>query len=147
MIRLLATFFYLGKSPWIPGTVGTLGGIPLVMVLFQLGSTGYVVGACVLTLTAIIIAQMFETKYNVHDSHEVVIDEVVGYVIAMAGLPPKLTYFVAAFVIFRLLDGLKPFPINYIDRHIHGGVGTVSDDILAGVITNLILQVILKQTQ
>ena len=144
MIRLLATVFYLGRSPICPGTVGTLGGIPVVLFFCYLGPVGYVVGAFFLTLVAIIVSQIFETKFKVHDSQEIVIDEVAGYVVAMAWVPPHLIYFVIAFIIFRLLDIFKPFPIHYIDQHVSGGVGTVGDDILAGILTNCIVQVIVK---
>ncbi len=146
MVRLLATFFYLGRSPWIPGTVGTLGGIPLAMVFLCGGHTGYILATLLLTLVAIFVAQAFENKYDVHDSREIVIDEVAGYAVAMTWLPVTWQSFLFAFVIFRILDGLKPFPLSYIDRHIQGGLGVVADDILAGVITNFILQVMLVQT-
>ena len=146
MVRLFATFFYLGTSPRIPGTIGTLGGIPVVLALFYLGELGYMAGALILTLVAIGVAQAFEEKYGVHDSREVVIDEVIGYVVAMTWLPITWQSFVFAFGIFRLLDGFKPFPIGYIDRRVKGGLGVVADDIFAGVITNLILQIVFAQT-
>ena len=146
MVRLLATFFYLGTSRWIPGTVGTLGGIPVVIALLYLGDIGYMVGAFVLVLAAIGISQVFEEKYNVHDSREIVIDEVVGYVVAMTWLPWTWQSFVSAFAIFRLLDGFKPFPINYIDRRMKGGLGVVADDLFAGIVTNFILQIVFTKT-
>lgn len=146
MLRLLATFFYLGFCPWFPGTVGTLGGIPVIIALFYLGNIGYMVGAFILTLLAIGVSQAFEEKYGVSDSPEIVIDEVIGYVVAMTWLPLTWQSFVLSFAIFRLLDGFKPFPISYIDSHVKGGLGVVADDLLAGMITNLILQVVFTQT-
>ena len=146
MIRLLATFFYLGTSPRMPGTVGTLGGVPVVMALYQLGALGYMFGALILTLLAIGVSQVFESRYGVSDSPEVVIDEVVGYVVAMTWLPWTWQSFVFAFVLFRLLDIWKPFPIGYIDRNVKGGLGVVVDDVAAGLVVNLVLQIVYTHT-
>lgn len=141
MIRLLATFFYLGRFPWMPGTIGTLGAIPLVWLLTLGGAWSYTIGIALLMILAIGVSEAFERKYKEKDSPQIVIDEVIGYVIAMAGLPEKSLAFLWAFIIFRFLDIFKPFPINYIDRHIRGGLGVVADDVLAGILTNLILRI------
>ena len=136
----------MGRSPWIPGTIGTLGGLPVVWGLYHLGEVGYLLGALAFIFIAIVVSELFEQKYEVHDSREIVIDEVSGYVVAMALLPLTWPYLLSAFVIFRLLDGLKPFPIGWLDRRIGGGLGVVTDDIFAGMVTNLVLQVVWFQT-
>ena len=146
LIKILATGFYFGKAPIAPGTVGTIWGIPVAFLLAQLGPYAYMLGAIVFTIFAIFIAEAYEKKIDVHDAREVVIDEVVGYVIAMTWLPLTWQSFVAAFIVFRLLDWLKPFPIGMIDKKVKGGLGVVADDVVAGIITNFILQVVYTHT-
>ncbi len=80
---------------------------------------------------------------DVHDSQEVVIDEVVGYLVAFTWLPMNWTSVVTAFVLFRALDIVKPFPISWLDRKVKGGLGTVVDDLAAGLVANIILQAVL----
>jgi len=87
LIISLATFFYLGKAPKFPGTVGTLGAIPVVLLLFMTGKLFYMLGAFLLTIFAVFVAQSFETRFGGHDNSEIVIDEVAGFVVAMTWLP------------------------------------------------------------
>lgn len=145
-VLLLATWFYLGKFPKAPGTIGTLGAIPLVIGLSFLGSLGYMFGAIILTLFSVFVAELYERTSEKHDAKEVVIDEVVGYVVAMTWLPLTWQSFLVAFLLFRFFDILKPPPIGTIDKRIEGGLGVVADDILAGVVTNFILQVVYMHT-
>ena len=88
---------------------------------------------------------MYERTYQVHDPKEIVIDEVVGYVIAMTWLPLTWQSFLAAFVMFRFFDILKPGPIRRIDQKVKGGLGTVLDDVAAGLISSVLLQVLLRE--
>jgi phosphatidylglycerophosphatase A len=74
------------------------------------------------------------------DSGHIVIDEVAGYFISMIFLPQTFGYFAAAFVLFRIFDILKPPPINRL-QHFHGGVGVMADDIAAGILANIVLQI------
>jgi phosphatidylglycerophosphatase A len=146
MVALLATFFGLGKSPIMPGTVGTLGGVVFTLIVAPLGPYPYMALTLLLCLVSLIVAQLYESKFGVHDASEVVIDEVVGYAIAMTWLPFTWQSFVAAFVLFRVLDILKPFPISYLDLKVQGGVGVVIDDVVAGIITNVVLQWVFVKT-
>lgn len=145
-IKLLATGLYAGKSPKAPGTVGTLVAIPLVLILGQFSQVSYMIFATVFLLSAIYVAHLYEQLMGLHDSQEIVIDEMVGYVITMLWLPLTWQSVALGFVLFRLLDILKPFPIGYVDRKIGGGLGVVCDDALAGVIANIVLQIIYKKT-
>lgn len=145
-IELLATFFYLGRVPLIPGTIGTLGAIPLVF-LFNLGGLiGYTALTFVFCLFAIRISDIYEHTVQDHDTKEVVIDEVAGFLVTMFWMPATWQAFVYGFLLFRILDIFKPFPINLIDRRAQGGFGTVVDDLVAGVIANVILQFVYTQT-
>ncbi len=140
-IKLLATFFYTGLAPKAPGTVGTLAAIPLVLVASLMGSVPYVIITVVLVLAAIFVAQLYERSVGSHDNSEIVIDEVVGFMMAMALVPITWVSLLVGFVLFRIIDIFKPFPISYLDRNIKGGLGVVIDDLAAGVVVNILLQV------
>ncbi|RME14272.1 MAG: phosphatidylglycerophosphatase A [Bdellovibrio sp.] len=146
MVQLLATWFYLGKSPWAPGTLGTLGAVPLVWLLAQLHPLAYMGWALALCVISVFVATAHELKLGVHDSGEIVIDEVVGFVVAMTWLPFSWVFCLSAFLLFRFLDIWKPFPIGWLDRKIQGGIGVVTDDVAAGIITNMVLQLVYFKT-
>ena len=99
-----------------------------------------------LVLFAVVIAQLHENFKGEHDSKEIVIDEIVGYLIAMTWLPLNWISLGLAFVLFRFFDILKPWPIREIDQRVGGGLGVVVDDVAAGIAASLILQVIYVQT-
>lgn len=145
-IDLLATWGGVGKIKKAPGTFGTLAALPLVWIVAQAGPIIYMILTVLLTIAAIFIAEFYERAHGGHDSKEVVIDEVIGIMIAMAWLPLTWQSFVAAFVLFRLLDIVKPPPIRHFDRNVKGGFGVVADDLIAGLITNVVLQIVFTET-
>lgn len=145
-IFYFVTFFGVGLAPKAPGTFGTLAALPLIWALFSIGPFVYMAVTLALALVAIFMCQIYESRSGRHDQPEIVIDEVLGIMIAMTWLPMTWQSFVAAFVLFRILDIWKPFPIGYLDQRIPGGVGVIADDVAAGLITNIVLQVILNQT-
>ena len=146
LIHVLATGLYLGHAPKAPGTFGTLLGIPLTILFFQFGAYGYMGASILFIIISIFIADLYEKQQETHDNSEIVIDEIAGFLVTMVWLPLTWQTFVAAFILFRILDALKPFPISYVDRKIEGGLGGVADDILAGVIANVLLQLVYTQT-
>jgi phosphatidylglycerophosphatase A len=146
LLEQLATGFGLGRMRKAPGTFGTLLGIPLVGLFSLTGPLTYVVASLAITIGAIYVAEWYERRHDSHDPKEIVIDEVAGYFIAMALIPFTWQGVLASFVLFRFFDAVKPFPISYVDKNVEGGIGTVADDVLAGVISNIILQVIYQQT-
>ncbi len=142
----LATFFGVGKTSKAPGTWGTLACVPLALVLNYLGPF-WAMGVTVLMLpVAILSAEIYEKQNGDHDAKEVVIDEVLGFLITMTWLPISWQCYVLGFFLFRFLDILKPFPIGYIDKKVRGGLGVVADDVVAGIIANIVLQVIYTKT-
>lgn len=141
-VEALATFFYLGKASIAPGTLGTLGAVPVVILLGLANPIVYVLGTVGIGIASVFVAQQYEHQFGVHDSRNVVIDEVVGFLVAMIWLPLTWQTLVAAFVMFRIFDIWKPFPINLIDQKVKGGVGVVLDDVVAGIATNLILHAV-----
>ena len=141
------TFFYLGKAPKAPGTVGTLGAVPVVILLHSVGSDlFYIVTAFLFCLVSIIIIHIYEKRSRTHDAGEIVLDEVAGYIISMALLPLTWQSLLFAFLLFRFFDILKPFPIGMLDKKIQGGLGVMADDMAAGIVVNLILQAVYAKT-
>jgi phosphatidylglycerophosphatase A len=146
LILVLASAGYVGYIPVASGTFGTVVAIPMFwgfdalratsVPLFLLTYLGFVAAACW-------IAGQAEMYLQEHDSHKIVIDEVVGYVAATMFLRPTWTHALLAFVIFRALDVIKPFPAGYIDKHFPGGYGVVLDDVVSGLYSNLVLQVLI----
>lgn len=142
----LAPFFGVGSLPYGPGTWGTLAAVPLAAALMWLGPLWHMAATILLIPLAILSAQYYCTDCGIHDASEVVIDEVVGFLITMVMLPLTWQAFVVGFVLFRVLDILKPFPISYLDRKVKGGAGVILDDVVAGMIANLVLHVFYAKT-
>ncbi len=139
--EFIATGFYVGRLP-APGTLGTLWGVPLVyLVSFNPWTT--------LTATAFIFLVGLITSNEVikmtgdSDPEEVVIDEVAGYVACFLFVEPSLKTYLLAFLLFRIIDIYKPFPVNLFEK-IPGAWGVMLDDVVAGVITSFILLLLLK---
>jgi phosphatidylglycerophosphatase A len=143
LIILLASVGYIGYIPFASGTFGSLVGIPLFfgfdalrgasVPLYLLVYIAAVGGACW-------VAGKADALLNEHDSHKIVIDEVVGYLAATLFLEPTWSHAIWAFFVFRALDVIKPFPANYIDANFPGGYGVTLDDVVSGVYTNLLLR-------
>ncbi len=94
----------------------------------------------------VMAAQAYEAQSNSHDAKEIVIDEVVGFLITMTWLPMTWQSVVLGFLLFRFFDIVKPPPIRQLDRKVPGGLGVMIDDVAAGFISSLILQTIYTQT-
>ena len=147
VIEAIATGLYLGKIPVAPGTFGTLLGLPLAWVCAHyLPPTGYMVGIVVMIAVSSISAELHERYTKLHDPGEIVIDEIVGFMITMTWLPQNWQTYALAFVFFRFFDIVKPFPIRQIDQRVKGGFGTTLDDVAAGLVANVLLQVIFSET-
>lgn len=142
----IVTFFGAGKLKPAPGTWGTLAAVPLALLVNWAGPLVAMGVTLLLVPISIIACNLYESTKSGHDHPEVVIDEVLGYLIAMTWLPLTWQAYVLGFVLFRLLDIFKPFPIGYLDKRIPGGVGVVADDIAAGMLVNIALQILYNQT-
>lgn len=142
----LATFFGVGKFPKAPGTMGTLATIPLWFLLSQTGPIPYMLVTFLLIPVGVMAAQAYEDSVQKHDSKEIVIDEVVGFLITMTWVPLTWQSLVFGFCIFRFLDIVKPPPIRQLDQKVGGGFGVMVDDIAAGVIGSVLMQLIYNQT-
>ena len=143
-VRWVAFGLGVGLLPMAPGTFGTLLAVPLVLLLLAfLDPLVYAIVCVALVGMAIMVADRVEHQLGQEDPGVIVIDEVAGFVVAMAFLPAKLWVVVIAFAIFRLLDILKPPPIDWIERRFKGGIAIVADDVVAGLLTNAVVHLLL----
>lgn len=132
----------LGALPTAPGTWGTLGALPLWFLLHRLGLGWYLFLVLLLSLAAIWLADRAGRLLGVEDSPVIVIDEIVGLLLGLAGVSPGFAHALAAFLLFRFFDIVKPFPADWCDDNLGGGLGVVADDLVAGVMTGLAMAVI-----
>jgi phosphatidylglycerophosphatase A len=145
-LLFVATGFFIGTVPFAPGTFGSLIGLPVCFLLSRLNLLQSVISILVFILFAIGIASAAEKILKQKDPGQIVIDEIAGLMVTFAGLPFNLKTALAGFIIFRVFDILKPFPIRILERRVGGGTGVVLDDVLAGVYGNLILRLVIYIT-
>jgi len=142
-LKTLGTWFGLGLVPFAPGTFGTLGAIPLVYLFQRWGEMPYMFSVLLFAVASIFIAQLYEEVVAAdHDPSEFVLDEVAGFLVTMTWIPFTWAYLLAGFVLFRLFDIVKPFPISWVDKRVPGGFGAVADDLLAGILASIGMQLI-----
>lgn len=132
LARALATWFGCGLSPVAPGTIGTLGALPLYFLTQCGGSIAVWAMAIVVTVVGVWSADVFAKATGSKDPQQVVIDEVAGVFFALAAAPFTVRGIVASVVFFRAFDILKPFPARRAER-LPGGWGIVADDVVAGL--------------
>jgi phosphatidylglycerophosphatase A len=142
-VLFLATGFYVGNIPLAPGTFGSLIGLALCFLLAGIQLPPAIVLAVLFIGFAVWIAHAAEKTLKKKDPGCIVIDEVCGMVVTLIGLPFNLTTAVIGFIIFRILDILKPFPIRTLDKRLAGGIGIVADDVVAGIFANIFLRILL----
>ena len=139
LLMFIATGAGSGYLPKAPGTWGTLVGLLLWWPLAGLSLTAYLATVAVLFIVGVASAGAAEKILDRGDPGVVVIDEIVGVLIALAAVPLHPAAALAGFALFRLFDIAKPFPVGWADRHLHGGLGIMLDDVAAGLYALLVL--------
>jgi phosphatidylglycerophosphatase A len=139
LLKNIATLGFVGYLPVAPGTWGTLAGLLLVGFL-SMSATAHLFLMIVVTGIGIVSSGVAEQMIGETDSGHIIIDEVAGFLVSVLLVPHTYGYLIAGFLLFRIFDILKPFPIRKLERTLKGGAGIMADDILAGVFTNIILQ-------
>lgn len=139
-IHWLAWGLGTGLSPWAPGTVGTLLALPLAGFMSKLSRRSYAVLVLALFLPGIFICGQTARDFGAIDPGFIVYDEIVGFLVAVYGIPFNRRWMPAAFALYRLFDIWKPFPVGWIEDKLGLGSGIMADDVVAGLYTLLILQ-------
>ncbi|GAA3536986.1 phosphatidylglycerophosphatase A family protein [Zobellella aerophila] len=139
-LHLLALGFGAGLSPVMPGTMGTLAAVPLYWLIQGLPLGWYLALLVVGFIAGIWICNAATKAIGRHDHGAIVWDEIIGFGITMTAAPAGWQWVLAGFVLFRLFDIVKPWPIRWFDRRIHGGFGIMLDDVIAGIFAWLCLQ-------
>jgi phosphatidylglycerophosphatase A len=136
--EVVATWFGCGLSPIAPGTVGSIGTVPLHLLLRSLGPVPYWTGTALITLLGVWAAERVAQQSGEKDPQRVVIDEVAGTLIAMGLVNGRsLAVRLAALLLFRAFDVVKPGPIDSVQRLEPAGLGIMADDVLAGLAAGL----------
>lgn len=154
-VHFIAFGFGSGLAPWAPGTFGTLAALPLFPLLALLPGSAYAAACALLFVFGCWVCGESARLLSVHDYPGLVFDEIVGFLITAAPIVhfldpyslPALGALAGAFVLFRAFDILKPWPIGVIDRQVHGGLGVMLDDALAGLMGAAVLALALHFAQ
>ena len=141
-VNFLAFGFASGLAPFAPGTFGTLTAIPLYLLMQDLSLPVYLFVVLLVTLSGIWICDKASKSLAVHDHPGIVWDEFAGYFVTMIAAPSGLLWIVAGFLLFRLFDIWKPWPISWLDKKVQGGLGIMMDDIVAGIFALVMLQLL-----
>ncbi|MGD0970551.1 MAG: phosphatidylglycerophosphatase A [Desulfobaccales bacterium] len=142
LVLALATWGGVGFLPGAPGTWGTLAALPLWWALAHLGPWGYGLGTSAVLLAGCWAAGPAQDYLGRADHPAIVIDEVAGLLITLAGAPLSWAAAAAGFMLFRTLDILKPPPIRWFCTGESGGLEVMVDDLVAGVLARLVLEIV-----
>ncbi len=140
--KALSTVFYLGYLPFIPGTFASVAGL-LLFYLVKSSSFLHILLTLALLILGFLVSGRAERIFNKKDAKFIVIDEVSGMLLALIWIPYDIRLVVIAFIMFRILDTFKPYPSGKLEN-LSGSLGIMSDDIIAGLYTNIILQVVVR---
>jgi phosphatidylglycerophosphatase A len=138
----IAFGFGSGLMPTAPGTWGTLAALPIYGVLIALPFHMYVLSTIVAFALGVYVCHRVSSDLGVHDYSGIVWDEIVGYLVTMLGAPFGWSWMLLGFCLFRFFDIYKPMPIAWVDKHVHGGLGIMLDDVAAAIPSWLCLQCI-----
>lgn len=142
LILALATWGGVGYLPLAPGTWGTVAALPLWWLMSHLGPWGYGLGFGLFLATSLLVAGPAQDLLGRRDHGAIVIDEVAGLLVALAGIPLSWKWALTGLVLFRAFDIFKPWPIRWLSQG-PGGLEVVVDDVVAGVMARVALEVLL----
>lgn len=138
-VHFLALGFGAGSLPLAPGTWGTAVAVPLCALALHLPTGAYLVLCAAMFAAGVWLCARTARDMGTHDHPAIVWDEIVGYFLTMAFAPRGWVWLLAGFVLFRIFDVIKPWPVRVADRRVHGGLGIMLDDVLAAVYAGLCL--------
>ena len=141
MSKLFSTLFLLGFFTKMPGTLGSLVGLIIGVVLIEyIPIIYFLIIYIFLFFIALLAIRKYQKYEGVSDKQEIIIDEFLGQIFVLLFIDINLLNIIMAFVLFRFFDIIKIFPVNYIDKNYSGCIGVMMDDILAALQAVLILQ-------
>ena len=143
-VYFFAFGFGSGLMPIAPGTWGTLAAIPIYLLFASTPWEVYLLFTVIAFILGVMVSDKVSRDLGVNDYSGIVCDEVVGYLLTMFLAPISITWMVVGFCLFRLFDIWKPQPIRYVDKHIHGGMGIMLDDVLAAIPAWVIMQLLIR---
>lgn len=138
-VHLLATGFGSGLAPVAPGTFGTIAAIPFYLMFVYSPYVAFLAFTILVCAVGSYICGKAAADIGVHDHKAIVWDEFAGMFITLCFVPFSWTAVILGFVLFRFFDIVKPWPISYLDKHVHGGLGIMIDDIAAGLAAGVCL--------
>ena len=139
---VLATGFGSGYSPFAPGTAGSAVGLLFVWGMSYLSLPGQLIAVLIVTVLSMIAADIVARSTGLKDPGLIVADEIAGMMVTMIAIPLSATSLVLGFILFRVMDVVKPPPARQFE-HFKGGIGIVADDLMAGVYAHLALRAVL----
>ncbi len=131
--------FGSGLIPLMPGTMGSLAAVPLILAMGFVNVSIYIVITIFATVLGVLICKKVSEDLGVHDHGSIVWDEIAGMMVVFIAIPITWYNLLIGFVLFRIFDIWKPWPISFLDKHIHGGFGIMIDDIVAGIFALLVM--------
>ncbi|GAB4288992.1 MAG: phosphatidylglycerophosphatase A [Myxococcota bacterium] len=143
----LGIWFGAGLVPLAPGTAGTFFAIPLyvlLMMILRLPMWAYIIFCIAFIFVAFVAAKRVGDIHCAPDDQRIVIDEVAGYLVSTIALVPSFSTIVITFVLFRMFDMVKIFPVNYFDKKLKNHYGCVLDDVMAGIYAAILAQLLGK---
>lgn len=143
-LYFIAFGFGSGAMPFAPGTFGTLMAIPFYLLLRPLPLVYYIIFIVAFIAFSMWLSNKLSREINVHDHPGMCIDEFAGYFVTMINAPAGWEWVLLGFALFRFFDIVKPWPISFIDEKVHGGIGMILDDVLAGLASFAIIQLIIR---
>jgi len=133
LIIALATGFYVGLLPRAPGTWGSLAAFIPWFFLKDMALPAYLMVLAILFVIGFFVSGSAEKILDRPDAGPIVIDEILGMFITLTLVPPHPAAWILGFILFRIFDIFKPFPVSWFDQRIHGGIGIMMDDVVAGL--------------
>lgn len=140
--HFIAFGFGTGALPVAPGTFGTLIAIPFYLAFHSLSPEAYTFLVILIALGSSWLCDRVSREIDIHDHQGMCLDEIVGYLVTMIGAPFGIIWIILGFILFRIFDIWKPWPIHFVDQHVPGGFGMILDDVLAGVYSIIILKLL-----
>lgn len=138
----IATGFYIGNIPKAPGTWGSVVGLFLWLLFKDTTLPTYLAITAAVFVIGFFAAGSAEKILDRPDAGSIVIDEIVGMFITLTVAPAHPVAWLLGLALFRLFDITKPFPVSWFDTHIHGGIGIMMDDVIAGIYAFISLQLL-----